>query len=119
MLHEGKSGKAYYNPAIRKSMGDEPEPEHAAAEPGQHAHKIVVHHPDGKENPSPGKYHTETHKGDGAEPEHMDHESMQDVHDHMDQNMPEDGDREEELEEEIDPGIHDEVAARQSDDGAY
>lgn len=103
-MYKSSDGKSYHNPAVGRehdrnaAAGKAPGKTRSAgaAEPQEHdgggdhgeVHKVEIHHPDGAENPNPGKHHTVTTHEDGHE-EHMDHGSAEEAHAHV---APEGGD---------------------------
>lgn len=120
VMFKSKSGKQFFNPAVGRQhdrdeaagKGKEEKPRMESSmkdgEGDDHGpvHKMEIHHPDGAENPSPGKHHTVAHHEDGHE-EHMDHDSSEGAHAHSQSQMMDQGlDEEHEPDEDDMAGMH-------------
>lgn len=119
MAFSQKLGKHFHNPAVMRQHerdSEKPKPEAAPGklekaaghgDQGEHGGvvKAEVHHPEGPENPSPGKHHVVLHHADGHE-EHSDHETAEEAHSHAQEAAADpdhDGDVHEDMEAETCP----------------
>lgn len=116
-MFKSQDGKVFHNPAVGRQhdkdaaagKAEKPRMEReTTVEDGEdhgRVHKMEIHHPDGADNPSPGKHHTVAHHEDGHE-EHMDHDSSEEAHAHSQEQMM-DQDSHEEPDEDDMAGMHD------------